>query len=457
MGTYETEVVQSEGVCCQNTKTLDHFCGNGSLLRKTRSRCIECGTEVHAEVWKSSDVPPRIYLRKYCPEHGVTSARLSSDARFYFIPTEGEACGCGPGGCGAPLGDNAQTSTQLHTCTLVVEIVRDCNMSCPTCYADSPLHKHGNLNLLSLEQLQAQVLPVLERQGRIDILQLSGGEPTLHPDLFRIITWASQEERIVDILLNTNGIRLADPGFARQLSEVVPHGRFGVYLQYDGVNEETTFQLRGGDVRRVRERALDQCRNFGLSVALVMTVAHENKFECGEVLATACLPENDHIRWVVFQPEFLSGRNNPEKLLEIPINVADIVHSIARNSMMDLRSWMPLPCSDPNCGMIGFLVRVNGQWRPASEFLDLSQFAPLIANRMNFDTDDSVSACGCDDYNLGEYLARFNIRREDTKIVFIKPFMDTRTWDQSRIDACCTHVLTPAGKVDSFCRYYGLK
>jgi uncharacterized radical SAM superfamily Fe-S cluster-containing enzyme len=32
--------------------------------------------------------------------------------------------------------------------------------------------------------------------------------------------------------------------------------------------------------------------------------------------------------------------------------------------------------------------------------------------------------------------------------------MDASTWDEDRIDRCCTHVIRPDGKLDSFCRYY---
>jgi uncharacterized radical SAM superfamily Fe-S cluster-containing enzyme len=36
----------------------------------------------------------------------------------------------------------------------------------------------------------------------------------------------------------------------------------------------------------------------------------------------------------------------------------------------------------------------------------------------------------------------------------IKPFMDAWNWDDHRIQRCCTHVIRPDGKLDSFCRYY---
>lgn len=451
------EVVQSEGVCCSNTLTLDHFCGNGSRIGDTLSRCNECGAECRAEIFKSNDVPARVYMVKHCPTHGRTSSRISSDAGFYFKTEAGSACGCGPGGC-APttLGENAVTASSLHTCTLVVEIVYDCNLACPTCYADSPRHGKGrHPAVLSLEKFKEQILSVIAKQGKIDIVQLSGGEPTLHPQLFEIISWLDEQENVLDVLLNTNGVRLTDPVFVQELSKVAPVGKFGVYLQFDGEGDAGQGTLRGGDFRSARNSALSNCAKYGLSVALVMTVTHENKFDCQSAISRALIDEN--IRWVVFQPEFISGRNEKDKILEIPINVADIVHSVARGGIMDLKSWMPLPCSDPNCGTIGFLVRSNGVWHPVSKFVDMSQFSPLIANRMNFDTDNALASCGCDNYNLGEYLELLGISKTDIKMVFIKPFMDTRTWDSKRIASCCTHVLTPEGKLDSFCRHYALK
>ncbi len=455
---YDLEVVESVGVCCANARTFDHFCGNGSLLKKgMKSRCNECEKEVAAEAWKSNDNPPRVYMRKYCPDHGVTSTRLSSDAAFYFIPQDGQACGCSPGGCGpSALGENAVTQSTLHTCTLVVEIVTDCNLACPTCYADSPQRKPGTHgSYLSLADFKTRILGVLENQDKIDILQLSGGEPTLHPQLFELIGWAGAQKGIASMLLNTNGTKMLDGEFVQKLAQAVPQGKFGIYLQYDGTEEPGQHELRGGDFRNARERVLANCAQYSLPVALVMTVTHDNKFSCAGALNRAL--QDDNVTWVVYQPEFLSGRNDKAKLMETPINVADIVHSVARGSNMDTGSWMPLPCSDPNCGTIGFMVRREGVWHPVSKFVDMSQFSPLLANRLSYDVDDALAGCGCDEYDLGSYLAKFGIDRKDIKLVFIKPFMDTRTWDAARIASCCTHVLTPGGKVDSFCHYYGTK
>ena len=48
----------------------------------------------------------------------------------------------------------------------------------------------------------------------------------------------------------------------------------------------------------------------------------------------------------------------------------------------------------------------------------------------------------------------FDLTGSSASQLFIKPLMDAWTWDEDRIDRCCTHVIRPDGKLDSFCRYY---
>ena len=50
-------------------------------------------------------------------------------------------------------------------------------------------------------------------EGEPDLLQLSGGEPTIHPQIIEIID-AAKRRPIRHIMLNTNGIRIAqEPEF----------------------------------------------------------------------------------------------------------------------------------------------------------------------------------------------------------------------------------------------------
>ncbi len=443
-----------------NADPLNQWCGCGTQISTTTSKCLNCHKPCHARVIKSEDTPPKIYFVRECyscseipGEPRITSMAVSSDSEYFWLKEKGSEC-CTNGACSSPMGTNAIEGFPLHTCTMLVELVEGCNMSCPTCYAASPQTAVEHSKPIDFETFKRNVLKRLEEQGKIDIIQLSGGEPTLHPQFMEIVAWLAGEKRIDDILLNTNGIKLNDPKFLQQLVAVAPKGRFSVYLQFDGVDVDGQIELRGGDFRTIRQRAIDAVTAEGISVCLTMAVSHTNLPSVWKTIEHSFT--NPHIKWVTLQPEFITGRNDMKKITEAPVSVAHIINSISKNSggVMNGKSFMPLPCSHPNCGSIGFLVKKDGEWRPVSDFVDLTPFIGFIKDKMNFDTDNKIEGCGCDNFNLEELMANFGIKKEDIKMVFIKPFMDVRSWDEERIKSCCTHVMQEDGTLDSFCRHY---
>ena len=72
---------------------------------------------------------------------------------------------------------------------------------------------------------------LVKSEGEPDLVQFSGGEPTLHPQILEIIG-AAKSRPIRHIMLNTNGIRIAqEPDFVKALAAFKPG--FEVYLQFD--------------------------------------------------------------------------------------------------------------------------------------------------------------------------------------------------------------------------------
>src|SRR5213078_3381674 len=168
-------------------------------------------------------------------------------------------------GCNAEPGDALGVMAKLSTCLALIEIVNSCNLACPTCYADSPVGAGSKVDAVPLADLQRRIQGVIERKSKIEILQLSGGEPTLHPQFFELLWWLHANPGIDYVLLNTNGVRIAhDDAFARELGAAFRSGRFQLYLQFDGVQEQAQQFLRGADLRATRERCLEHCRAMNL-------------------------------------------------------------------------------------------------------------------------------------------------------------------------------------------------
>jgi uncharacterized radical SAM superfamily Fe-S cluster-containing enzyme len=331
--------------------------------------------------------------------------------------------------------------------------VNSCNLACPTCYADSPVGAGSAVDAVPIEELQRRIQGVIARKGKIEILQLSGGEPTLHPHFFELVAWAQSNSGIDYVLINTNGVRIAtEEAFAARLAEAVGRGRLQLYLQFDGVQSEGQRLLRGADLRAMRQKALERCQQMKLPVTLAMTVTAENLGWLWAAIEFGL--QYSGVRGVSFQPLFRSGRL-PQMRAEERLNTADIILAAVEQSDGRLRfeDFTPLPCGDPNCATIGYLLRVNGQIRSVSDFVDFTRVQDFLRDKVRYKLEDLVK-CGCESEPLGRLLHRFELNESNTFRLFVKPFMDAWTWDEDRIDRCCTHVIRPDGKLDSFCRYY---
>jgi hypothetical protein len=341
---------------------------------------------------------------------------------------------------------------KLSTCLALIEIVNSCNLACPTCYANSPVGAGKHVDAVPLIDLQRRIQGVIDRKGGIEILQLSGGEPTLHPQFFELLNWARANPGIDYLLLNTNGVRIAnDRAFADELSRSFEYGGLQLYLQFDGVQLDGQQFLRGADLRETRRRAIERCGEMNLPITLAMTVTPENLPHLWSAIEFGL--QYPHVRGVAFQPMFESGRlpgNGHTRL-----NTADVILAAVAQSGGQLRfeDFTPLPCGDPNCATIGYLLKANGRTYSISDFIDFAQVQGFLRDKVRYKLEDLMK-CGCDSEPLGELLREFELNETNTFRLFIKPFMDAWTWDEDRIDRCCTHVIRPDGKLDSFCRYY---
>lgn len=434
-------------------------------LKRTTSRCPVCQQPAAAEVWKTTGTPSKVYLTRTCESHGEHTACISSDARFYWLakgdPSNacGPSCACSadPAGRAGTLGRNAAATDPavevLSTCLALIEIVDSCNLACPTCFADSPVGAAGDrLKAHSLESLQGRIRGVVERKGNIEILQLSGGEPTLHPQFFELLDWIHAEPGIDYCLVNTNAVRIAkEDDFLTALGERARRGHFQLYLQFDGPQEAGQRELRGSDLRAMKQLAMERCEREGIPFTLAMTVTPENLPHLWATIETGL--RYSCCRGVSFQPMFLTGRRPAAE--KERLNTADIILGAVEQAAGRLRfeDFTPLPCGDPNCATIGYLLRTPIGVRSISEFIDFASLQGFLRDKVRYELSDLIQ-CGCENTELGEILHRFEMKERDAFRLFIKPFMDAWTWDQDRIDRCCTHVIRPDGKLDSFCRYY---
>ncbi len=321
------------------------------FLEYTKSICPVCKRVLDAEVNVRDN---RVFLRKRCPEHGRFEALVYSDAELYMAQQRYNKPGTLPlefqtevkDGC--PLDCGLCPEHKQHACLAIVEVNSGCNLDCPICFADSG-HQPDGFSL-TYEQVELMLDRFVAAEGEPEVVQFSGGEPTIHPQILDFVALA-QAKGIRSVMLNTNGIRIArDRRFARALGRLRPH----VYLQFDGFALETHLTLRGKDLRRDKQCALDACAEHGLTVTLVAAVEKGvNEHEVGAIVRFAVA--HPAVRSVAFQPVTHSGRHVEFEPLERLTN-ADVMKLVAAQvpEWFQLADFVPVPCCFPSCRSMSY-------------------------------------------------------------------------------------------------------
>lgn len=448
----------------------------GILVERGGHIWLERGCRIHGLVRTLYDEDPEIlsYLEEWT---APTKAHIPDVAgNFDPIPS-------------AYLRGLPEMQTQ-HTCILLQDIAETCNLRCPTCFTDSsPDLRH----VVPTADVLANVDQRLAREnGRIDVLMLSGGEPTLHPDLAGLLDQLVARP-ITRILVNSNGVRIANDDTLLDLL-TAHRERVEVYLQYDGLSEQAHRHHRGGDLRRTKAQALQRLSEREIFTTLVMTCAlGVNDDEIGDMVGLAL--DTPYVGGLTIQPQFGSGRSGAID----PMNRLTHTGVLKRlgpqtGGAVTWCDLTALPCSHPHCCSVGYLVRDDSdQWRSLVSLIgteSLKDKLGLVSNRIA-DTDlprelrlavqesllgllseqSSLShpqigdvwraICESCDLGMGTLLTlassalpgrRRKIRRllgERVVRLTVKPFMDMSTMIEERLTQCCVHVGTRSGQPDS--------
>ncbi|MBR5293136.1 MAG: radical SAM protein [Oscillospiraceae bacterium] len=285
---------------------------------KTTSVCPVCLGKIPAQLVEE---PDGIYMHKSCWEHGDFRTLIwegdyaeytawgAGDHSIPITPVRAQ-----PVEKGCPYDCGLCQSHERDGCCVLLELTNRCNLRCPVCFASAGDRKPKDL---SLAEIGRQYDLLMARGGPFNI-QLSGGEPTMRDDLPEIIA-LGLKKGFSFFQLNTNGVRLAnEDGYARHLKEA---GVSVAFLQFDGLDDSIYRTLRGTDLLETKLRAIDNCREAGLPVVLVPTVAPGvNDHALGDILRFA-LSRAPHVRGVHIQPISYFGRcglDAPEARLTIP-------------------------------------------------------------------------------------------------------------------------------------------
>lgn len=443
-------------------------------------------------------------IRKTCPEHGMTIEKYWEDYDMYmkmrrynyfgrgfdnpnFI-TENQGANC-PMDCGMCARHHS------HTGLANVVVTNRCHLSCWYCFFYA---KEGEaIYEPSLAELD-RVFKNLRNQKPIpaNALQITGGEPTMHPKIVEIVELA-KKAGFDQIQLNTTGINLANnPELAMKLRYA---GTSTLYMSYDGVSKRTNPKNHWE-----APMTLDVCRKSNISIVLVPTVIRTiNEHELGSIINFA-LNNADIIRAVNFQPVSLVGRM-PSRLREKQrITIPGAIKLIEQqtNGVIAKEDWFSVPYIG---GISRFIEALSGSYKydmsihfacgagtylfldsdnkiiPLPRFVDAAGLVEHLQNTVDKMEGKSmiqrrlIALRALLDFkkfidkknqpksvNFTKLLTSIFLKRDfasmgnfQMKSIFLgmMHFQDEHTYDIKRVEKCDIHYAMPDGEVLPFCTF----
>lgn len=449
--------------------------------KTTRSVCPGCKKILPAKIVFYND---SVYMLKTCREHGEFFTLIYSSKQKYldalkiskpalypleFFSKDFKGCGSSCGLC---------PEHQQHTCLPIIEITNHCNMSCPICLAGNHNNRH-----MPIKKFEKIINNLLRAEGALDIINLSGGEPTMHPELFEIIDAARRPE-ILNVSISTNGrIFLRDSDL---LQKLIDRDVF-ISLQFDGFDHHAYVTLRGRGILGEKLKILELLEKFSARTSLVMTVMKGvNNKEIGKVVKYFL--EKDFIKSIMFQPIVFANpglKYDAAKVITIP----DIVTEITNSSRGTIRESdiLSLPCSSPLCFALTYLLKLdNGEYIPIPRLIEVDKYLDTIKNRTmpGLETESyekikdniyslwsssgiqpqsgkilnalksimcEIGVCGQEPDKL------FKVVEKNIKSLFIHHFMDPYNFDFSRVMKCCNQYPVDEERLIPCCVYNNIE
>lgn len=430
----------------------------------TLSICSTCLRRVDAKIVFENN---NVYMLKNCREHGFEKVLIATDIEYYKKlrnynkPSETPLHFTTKTHYGCPYDCGLCQDHEQHSCLTVIEITDRCNLQCPTCYAMSSPH-YGRHR--TVEEVEKMLDIIVASEGTPDVVQISGGEPTVHPDFFAIMDIA-RKKPIKHLMLNTNGIRIAkDLEFTKQLASYSPD--FEIYLQFDSFKPAALKQLRGKDLTEVRMKALEHLNALNLATTLVVTLQQGvNDDEIGKIIEFAL--QQKCVRGVTFQPTQVAGRTENFNPATDRITLTDVRQKILdQTSIFKPNDLIPVPCN-PDALVMGYALKLAGQTFPLTRYIDPAHLLDNSRNTIIYEQDDALKEKMIDIFSTGISVDRAeeNMKQllcclpqieapglgyENLFRIIIMRFIDAYDFDVRAIKKSCVHIVHKDGRIIPF-------
>lgn len=237
---------------------------------------------------------------------------------------------------------------------------------------------------------------------------------------------------------------------------------FEVYLQFDSQSADALKRLRGEDLRKVRERALERLNRHGISTTLVVTLQRGvNEHEIGPIIDFALT--QPCVRGVTFQPVQIAGRFDNFDPATDRLTLTEVRRNIyEQTSVFKPEDIIPVPCHPDSLAM-AYALKFDGKvfpltrWIPPKVLIEggrntiIYEQENVLKDRLFklFSTNHSPTSGAGTLHDLLCCLPRVSapeLTYENVFRIIIMQFIDAHSFDVRSVKKTCVHIAHPDGK-----------
>jgi 7,8-dihydro-6-hydroxymethylpterin dimethyltransferase len=443
-------------------------------LNSTLAYCEECKQNEFARITASND---GVFMQRICPVSKPEPIKLANSYHWYLERMnvaqpvhetnhkKASEKGC-PNDCGL---------CQWHTNDILLpifSITNDCNLDCPICFT----HNRADLKYYkSKEETEKILTHVFKDRPKKQILNLTGGEPTLHPALFEIIE-SCKNSGVERITINTNGLKIAhNRDFAMQIKETGVQ----LVLSLDTLEAEKSLKIHGKDIVKEKLQALSILEELNIpTTILLVCIKEENEQEVADIVDRYI--RKDFVKSITIQNMTYTGKGGSTFSPRKHITIDEVENLLASKNSFHPSDFFPLATYHPLCYSVAYYFVSNNRVLSLTKLIDSDLLSKATQDLYYMEPDNNLTksfidgvnnlwAEGYDDEVIMELKTllkeihptdrvisneeRKKILEKHIKSIYIHSHMDSDNFDIDRVCRCGDIVPDESGRMIPACSY----
>ncbi len=344
----------------------------------TKSLCAQCKRAVDAKIIFRDK---QVFLDKFCPGHGKQEVMISSSVDWYLDALSFLSPADPPEDrrkveLGCPFDCGPCASHQQKVAMPVVPITSACNLDCPICYT---VNKNEGAHHMSKEEFQTLLDNLLKQHHELDIINFTGGEPTVHPHFVELLEMA-RAAGIERLTVSTNGLKLLDEDYLRRVAALDAR----IVLSLDTFRREVDEKLLGANTVKAKLKLLDMLEAHDVSTTILPAVAAGyNDDEVGQLWDLVVKRPN--VISLEMHTLTFTGQGGVGFDRNARITTPDLQRRIQEHTDGRIvpNDFVPSPLAHPHCYSICYVLLIEGgTYVPFARFIPRNTVYDLLQDSL---------------------------------------------------------------------------